>query len=244
MSNSFFHFKQFSILHQEKGLKVTTDACLLGAIAQAHQSENLLDIGTGTGVVALFMAQKFKALKIDAIEIEPEVAKQARLNISNSPFREQITILEADFLSWQTETKYDTIVSNPPYYKNHLRKSDSEKNIAIHADLMNHQLMISKIASVLHDNGQFYCILPPYEMGQLIEMASREGLYANSKIEIFNTPDKHYRDIVCFSRIQSNEISRTQLLLKDQKGKNTGEFHRLMSDFYLEDTAKYRKNKQ
>lgn len=222
---------------------MTTDACLLGAIAQAHQSENLLDIGTGTGVVALFMAQKFEKLKIDAIEIEAEVARQARLNISNSRFKEQITLIEANFLNWQTKTKYDTIVSNPPYYKNHLKKSDSEKNIAIHADLMNHQLMIAKVASVLQESGNFYCILPPYEMGKLIEMAAKEGLFAISKTEIFNTPDKHYRDIVCFSRYQSKLISVNQLLLKDQNGDITSEFHRLMSDFYLEDTAKYRKNK-
>lgn len=243
MPNPFFHFKQFSILSQDKGLKVTTDACLLGAIAKAPLSENLLDIGTGTGVVALFMAQKYPNLKIDAIDIEPSVAEQARINISNSPFHLQISVIEADFLKWQTETQYQTIVSNPPYFEKHLKKQASEKNTAIHADQMNHQLMIARVAKLLTKDGRFYCILPPYEMGKLVEMAENEGLYPIEKTSVFNTPAKHYRDIICFGFDKSTTIT-TQLLLSDQDGAKTDEFHRLMADFYLEDTAKYRKNKQ
>lgn len=243
MPNPFFHFKQFSILSQDKGLKVTTDACLLGAIATATLSENLLDIGTGTGVVALFMAQKFPNLKVDAIDIEPSVVEQARINISNSPFHRQISVIEADFLEWQSDTHYQTIVSNPPYFENHLKKQASEKNTAIHADLMNHHLMIAKVASLLTKDGRFYCILPPYEMSKLVELAEKEGLYPIEKTIVFSTPAKHYRDVICFG-FDKTTTKITELLLNDQDGKKTDEFHRLMADFYLEDTAKYRKNKQ
>lgn len=222
---------------------MTTDACLLGAIAQAHNSEKLIDIGTGTGVVALFMAQKFPDLMIDAIEIEAVIAEQARINIANSPFHQQITVIEADFLKWQTEKRYDTLISNPPYFDQHLKKQASEKNTAIHADQMNHQLMISKVASLMTKEARFYCILPPYEMGQLIIMAEKTGLYPIEVTAIFNTPDKHYRDIVCFS-FDKTTTTASQLLLNDKNGHKTDEFHRLMSDFYLEDTAKYRKHKQ
>ena len=243
MPNSFFHFKSFSIRAQEKGLRVTTDACLLGAIADASNKTQLLDIGTGTGVVAMFMAQRFPLILIDAIDIEETIVEQALINIQNSPFKEQITLHTADILSWEPQRLYDTIVCNPPYFKNHLEKAASEKNTAIHANRMDHRLLIKKVSQILKEDGKFFVILPPYEMTQLIDMANENHLYAFMKTSIFNQPGKHYRDIVCFSHHKGNEI-HSQLVLNDDNGKRTEAFSRLMHDFYLEDTQMYKKNKQ
>ena len=243
MPNSFFHFKSFSILAQEKGLRVTTDACLLGAIADALNKTQLLDIGTGTGVVAMFMAQRFPHLSIDAIDIEETIIDQALINIQNSPFKEQIALHTADILNWNPNRLYDTIVCNPPYFKNHLEKTASEKNTAIHANRMDHHLLIKKVSQILKNDGKFYCILPPYEMTQLIDMANDTLLFAVEKISIFNQPGKHYRDIVCFSHQKTTQIN-TILLLNDENGNRTDAFSRLMHDFYLEDTQIYKKNKQ
>ncbi len=243
MPNPFFHFKSFSILSQDKGLRVTTDACLLGAIAKADIEGRILDIGTGTGVVALFMAQKYPDRLVDAIEIEPSIAEQALFNIQNSPFKDRIQLIQADFLQYDTAHQYACIVSNPPYFKNHLEKSPSEKNIAIHASLLNHQAMIEQVAAHLQTDGTFYCILPPFQMLIMIGLAEGVGLRPQSITKIFNKPEKHYRDIVCFSS-KAFDTQYHQLLLHDESGKKTDEFHRLMDDFYLEDTSIYKKNKQ
>lgn len=243
LPNPFFHFKSFSILSQDKGLRVTTDACLLGTIAKVENDGKILDIGTGTGVVALLMAQRYPERSIDAIEIEPVVAQQARFNIQNCPFKDRIQLIEANFLQYDTAHQYACIVSNPPYFKDHLEKIQSEKNTAIHATLLNHQAMIEKVAKQLQKDGYFYCILPPFQMQTLIALAEAVGLKPESITQIFNKPEKHYRDIVCFSS-KATDTQQYQLLLHDETGNKTDEFHRLMGDFYLEDTSIYKKNKQ
>lgn len=222
---------------------MTTDACLLGALANFETEGKALDIGTGTGVVAMFMAQKYPNTLIDAIEIEAAVIEQASFNIQNSPFKDRIQLIQADFLQHQFSQQYACIVSNPPYFKDHLEKEASEKNNAIHASLLNHQAMLDKVTEILHPDGCFYCILPPYQMTELIDKARVKGLQAERIIRIFNKPDKHYRDIVCFN-FSSREMQEQLILLHDESGKKTDEFHRLMSDFYLEDTSIYKKNKQ
>lgn len=243
MPNPFFHFKSFSILSQDKGLRVTTDACLLGAIARADSKGKILDIGTGTGVVALLMAQRYPDCQIDAIEIEPVVALQALYNIQNSPFKDRVHLIQADFLQYDSGHQYACIVSNPPYFKDHLEKAQSEKNTAIHASQLRHPAMIEKVAAHLQTDGCFYCILPPFQMQTLIGLAETVGLRPESITRIFNKPEKHYRDIVCFST-KAIDTQYHQLLLHDESGKKTDEFHRLMDDFYLEDTSIYKKNKQ
>lgn len=210
-------------------------------MATAKIPGKILDIGTGTGVVALLMAQKYPERRIDAIEIEPLVAKQALFNIQNSPFKDRVQVIEADFLQYHSQP-YACIVSNPPYFKDHLEKAPSEKNTAIHASLLDHTKMMQKISEILDMDACFYCILPPFQMKTLIAIASENQLYPAEHTEIFNQPGKHYRDIVCFS-FKNQPIDRTKFLLHDDKGNKTDAFHRLMYDFYLEDSSIYKKSK-
>ena len=120
MGNSFFHFQQFSIFSQDKGLKVNSDACILGAIAEFDNPIHCLDIGTGTGVIALLLAQRYPNTQLTAIEIEKSVYEQATDNIQKSVFNNRIVTLNADALEYPFAHKFDLIVCNPPYFKNHL----------------------------------------------------------------------------------------------------------------------------
>ena len=120
MSDSVFHFKQFFI-HQDKcAMKVGTDAVLLGAWVTPNGSNHILDIGTGTGVIALMLAQKTNS-PIDAIEIDPDAFGQAKENISGSPWKDRVTIYQADAAQFAFSSKYDILVSNPPFYENELK---------------------------------------------------------------------------------------------------------------------------
>ena len=240
MGNSFFHFKTFSIYSQEKGLKVNTDACLLGALSEHPKAQSCLDIGTGTGVIALFLAQRFPDASVSAIEIEPSIAAQALHNFEQSPYKQRIQMIEADVLRHDFEAAFDLVVCNPPYYKNHLEKVDSEKNRAIHNKTLDSRLLIQKVETLLQKDGQFYVIFPPHEAKEFLKDSMASGLHCIQEIQIFNQPGKHYRSILCFKQASHSELVLKQLTLKDETGQNTEEFRLLMQHFYLENTEKYK----
>jgi len=243
VGNSFFHFQEFSIFSQDKGLKVNSDACLLGAIAENENPKHCLDIGTGTGVIALLIAQRYPEASVTAIEIEQVVYEQAKENIENSKFAERITTVYADALLYPYEQTYDLIVCNPPYFKNHLEKKDSEKNRAIHNKSLDPLTLINRIHEILSPNGKFWLIYPPQEADEFNALATENNLHALKTIKIFNKPGKHYRSIFCYSKIKENVLVEENLELMGDNGEKTEEFRLLMHGFYLENTEMYKRSK-
>ena len=243
MGNSFFHFQEFSIFSQDKGLKVNSDACLLGAIAENKNPKHCLDIGTGTGVIALFLAQRYPEASVTAIEIEKVVHEQARENIENSKFAERITSIHADALLYNYGQTYDLIVCNPPYFKNHLEKTDSEKNRAIHNKSLDPLTLIKRIHEILSPAGKFWIIYPPQEAEKFNALAEENNLNASKAIKIYNKPGKHYRSIFCYSKTEKNVLSEETLFLIGEDGLKTEEFSLLMRGFYLENTEMYKRSK-
>lgn len=243
MGNSYFHFKQFSILHQEKGLRVNSDACLLGALATHPEPGRCLDIGTGTGVLALFLAQKFTDTSITAIEIEPAVYGQANDNISASQFSKRIEIVCGDFLAFDSKLKYDLIVCNPPYFSNSLKKNDSEKNRAIHNTGLALERLLPKSTGLLNKNGLIWLIYPPYEAEKLKSLCSTEGIYIKQEILIYNLPGRHFRTVLCLQKEIISDTSTHILLMKNQDGSQTSEFYQLLSPFYLENTEIFKRER-
>ena len=120
MSNPYFQFKQFTIWHDKCAMKVGTDGVLLGAWAETENSQKILDIGTGTGLIAIMLAQRYSLSQITAIEIDEAAAAQAKMNIARSPWTKRIQVICNDFSLFRTESKYNLIVSNPPYFVNAL----------------------------------------------------------------------------------------------------------------------------
>ena len=242
MGNSFFHFQEFSIFSQDKGLKVNSDACLLGAIADIENPKHCLDIGTGTGVIALFLAQRFPETFVTAIEIEAAVYEQAKENIEKSKFANRIKTVHADALLYSDEVKYDLIVCNPPYFKNHLEKIDSEKNRAIHNKTLDSFSLITRILDFLNAEGRFWLIYPPQEAEDFKKLAIENNLYPLKEIKVYNKPGKHYRSIVCFGKAKEMDIRFEELLLIGEDGQKTKDFRLLMSGFYLENTEMYKRS--
>ena len=134
MANSYFEFKKFKIYQDRSAFKVTTDACILGAYVHALNPDSICDIGTGTGIIALMLAQKYPGSTIDAVEIDRSSAIQAQENVKASPWSEKISIFNQSIqdFSIHNKRKYNLIVCNPPYYEDHLRPKDNQRHLAMH----------------------------------------------------------------------------------------------------------------
>lgn len=221
-------------------MKVTTDACLFGAwVASEINNEKLiinscLDIGTGTGLLALMLAQKTRA-EIDCVEIDEEAVKQAQDNGDASPWKEKIFIMPGDAKKMvETFCKdFDVIVSNPPFYENELRSGVEEKNVAHHSTDLTLNDVLSLIKSHLHSNGNFFLLLP-YKRNEEIKRLLKEHQLHISKIILVRQSIKHdYFRIMIKGQLNGEETEFEEISITDDKKEYTPEFIGLLKDYYL-----------
>ena len=153
MANNFFRFKQFVINQENCAMKVGTDGCLLGAWANLETSHMILDIGCGSGLIAIMAAQRCPSATITGVEIEEGASQQARENAEASPWSNRIEIINSDFLSYFPNEKFDTIVSNPPYFVNSLKCKDSSRTVARHTSTLTFAELMSNAYRLLNTEG-------------------------------------------------------------------------------------------
>ena len=184
-------------------MKINTDGVLLGALAEADQPETILDIGTGTGVIALMLAQRFPQAQIDAVEIDESAAETAKQNFTNSPFADRLNLYTgdfADFFKGHPHKKYDLIVSNPPFYINSLESPGEKKTLAKHADADFFERLVESAINHLADNGTFGLILPIQTAGLVNDIAKSIGSNLNKTIKVFSYPESEaHREMLVFS---------------------------------------------
>ena len=232
-SRSVFTFKQFSLAHGNPGLKISTEACLFGAWAYKFANGKILDIGTGCGLMACMLAQSNPDVRIDAIEIHPEVAILALENIQNSPFKNQIQVMNADIRSISTEDRYDFIICNPPFFSNHLPATIQDKQIAIHDDELNFVDLISSIKKLLKPGGKFAVIYPKEVMDKFENEMGKNGLYVHQFLSIFPNPTSKLLRVICLGSTNKQEIDIENLYIKDEKNEYTEAFKLLLNPYYL-----------
>jgi len=197
-----FQFKKFVVDQTNCAMKINTDGVLLGALAQAHQPENILDIGTGTGVIALMLAQRFATAMVDAVEVDAQAAQTAESNFKNSSFGDRITIYPESFEDYfkHSDKKYDLIVSNPPFYINSLASPQAKKSVAKHADAGFFEGMIKEIANHLTDTGTAWLILPPDTAELVNTIAQQNNLYLSKTVAVKSYANsKPHREILVLS---------------------------------------------
>ncbi|MDR7132084.1 tRNA1Val (adenine37-N6)-methyltransferase [Algoriphagus sp. 4150] len=218
MANSWFQFQRFRINQDNCAMKISTDAVVLGALADAASPREILDVGTGTGVIALMLAQRFPTAKIQAVEIDPLAASQALDNFRANAFSERMQLWKGRFQDFQTQEKYDLIVSNPPYFPGHLKSPDVQRNMALHTDELSFQDLLGKVLQLLQGDGQFWLILPPRQMQDFQEEAEKHGLFPEAKFTLQDKPGKRIlREICSFSRKQT-EVKATEIFIKNEDG--------------------------
>jgi tRNA1Val (adenine37-N6)-methyltransferase len=236
MANTFFRFKEFTVNQDKCAMKVTTDGCLFGAwVAERLKDSNedrLLDIGTGTGLLALMMAQR-TVLQIDALEIEASAAQQAAQNVSESPWMDRINIIQKDVRGWQSERKYPLIISNPPFYENEWQSGHSGKDTAHHSTRLTVLELLDAIASLLSENGRFFLLWPYKRWKQLEPLLTRQGYFVQNIVEVHQTPEHAaFRIMAEFSTVKSEPVI-SQLIIRDQQNQYTPEFTELLKPYYL-----------
>ena len=237
MANHYFKFKQFTVYQDQCAMKVCTDACLFGAwvvnYLKNKQPPSILDIGTGTGLLTMMLAQHTSA-SIDAIEIDEGASAQAQFNFSQSPWENRIHLINGDVkeLNLNEGLSYDFIISNPPFFENDLPSNNHKKNIALHSKLLTFNELIDCISRLLNKNGQFALLVPYTRHQYLIEEASKAGFHAEKIAHVKQTTEHTYfRSMVVFStNPQSTE--KNDICIKDNHG-YTATFKELLSSYYL-----------
>jgi tRNA1Val (adenine37-N6)-methyltransferase len=241
MANSYFKFKQFTINQDKCAMKVTTDACLFGAMVAGcktclpagKQLVNCLEIGIGTSLLSLMVAQKNNALKIDAVEIDAAAAEQAAENIAASPWADRIEVFNEDILSFSSEKKYDCIISNPPFFEDDLQSADKAKNDAKHNTSLNLLQLLQVVDKYLTPDGFFAVLLPYHRVGYFIEASEKMDLHLSKQILVKQTlKHKFFRGILFLSR-KEVDSQQDEIIIKDAEHNYTPQFAAALKDYYL-----------
>jgi tRNA1Val (adenine37-N6)-methyltransferase len=235
MSNSWFRFKQFTVHQENAAMKVCTDACLFGSWLanriECEQIEKALDIGTGTGLLSLMLAQQCNAI-IDAIEIEAAAALQARENFEASEFRSQINSFQGDVRAFKPVYQYGLVFSNPPFFHNDLKSNDAARNIALHSNSLSLEELLESVSALLTDTG-LVAVLLPYQRTQIfLNRASEHGLFLKEQVLVRQT-EKHayFRSMLLVGNVATAPVT-SEIIIK-QEGRYTDSFISLLEDYYL-----------
>jgi tRNA1Val (adenine37-N6)-methyltransferase len=234
MPNNYFQFKQFKVNQDRCAMKVGTDGVLLGAWVKTDGVNKILDIGTGTGLIALMLAQRSMAT-IDALEIDPVAAKQAAENVKNSPWNNRIHVICGSFQNFSKENhKYDLIVCNPPFFRNSLRAPDLQRTIARHNDNLMIGELINGVKKILAPEGKFFIIWPYSDYNLVEKVSSGSGLYANKIVRILPSPGKSIKRVMVeFSFV--NLYPEESILVIEKNGRHSysEEYINLTKEYYL-----------
>ncbi|MCH7408782.1 methyltransferase [Belliella sp. DSM 111904] len=235
MKESGFRFKQFVVMQDQCGMKISTDAVLLGAIAGNEAHRKVLDIGSGTGVISLMLAQRLPQVLVDAVEIDEKAYGQALENFQESPFSERMKLHHVaiqDFCG-ENVSSYDLIVSNPPYYPDHLKSSNYQKNQAMHTDSLSFEDLVRSVDMMLHEDGEFWLILPPAQMDKFVQLAIEDRLYPHQCILVRDKAEKPViRQIVSFCR-NNQPIDESQIIIKNSSDEYSTKYSELLKEFLI-----------
>jgi len=217
-------------------MKVSLDACVLGALCQIEDAHSILDIGSGTGLLSLMLAQRSDA-HIDAIELDERAAQQAKENIKSSPFSNQIKVHSTNIKQFNSAKKYDLVVCNPPFFSDHLKGPDAKRNQARHNDGLSFGELSKSIAKHLSKLGKAWILLPCSELDRFLKFAQQENLTLHQKWWISSRPQKAPHRVI----FTLNHTSTSQLPCPDKQftvhpehgSEYSEDFKSLLCDYYL-----------
>lgn len=232
MPNPYFQFKQFTVYHDKCAMKVGTDGVLLGAWCDVKEAKRVLDIGTGTGLIALMVAQRCDA-EIVALDVDAGAIEQARINCGASPWYPRIEVEHCDVLSYFPEGRFNHIVSNPPYFVEEVHCPDKQRNLARHTHGLTFALLVEKVAELLTSDGRFSVILPVSAMSDFIYQAERNALGLSRRTMVCTKPGILPKRVLLEFSKQAHTCCEGQLTLEKEHHCYTDEFVELVKEFYL-----------
>lgn len=234
MTSQPFRFKKFTVAYDRCTHKVGTDAVLLGSWVNTAQTDNILDIGTGSGIIALMLGQRTgDKTSIDAIEVQPDDAEQARENVAHSPWPNKIAVHTGAAQTFFPEKRYDLIVSNPPYFSKSLLPPDSKRSVARHTGDLSFKDLLQTAVRLLSPFGRLAVILPYAEAVHFIDLAKDFALFP---LRITNFRARHHKPVervlLEFSSKQTNAVI-SEISLYDKADEWSDTYRALTRDFYL-----------
>jgi len=231
---SIFKFKQFEVDQCGCAMKINTDGVLLGAVATHPAPFHILDIGTGTGVIALMLAQRFTQAVVDAVEIDVSAAEAAGANFAASPFADRTAAHPVAFEKYDAAMKYDLIVSNPPYFINDLKSQEKRKEVARHTHVDFFDLMLRKAVNMLTENGLIWLILPVAQAEKVVVNAVLHQLQPVKIIHIYSDRTKTaFRQIIALGFNAAKPLVHEHVYIYEAKDLYTDQYKQLLSDFFL-----------
>ena len=235
MANDYFQFKQFTVHQQRCAMKVGTDGTLLGAWAHVPvASARILDIGTGTGLIALMMAQRFPDASVLGIDIDKDAVSQAQENVALSPFASRITICNENILDFDDSEGFDAIVSNPPYFVESLTCPDKQRTMARHTISLTHEGLMRSAFRLLKPNGLFSLVIPTECRSSIEAEAHLAGFFLTRVCMIRTTPKKESkRQLIEFSKYPDNKLIIEEGILEDSPNVRSPWYQQLTQDFYI-----------
>jgi len=232
MSSPCFHLKKFDVYHDLCAMKVGTDGVLLGAWVNTENPKRILDVGTGSGLIALMLAQRTNA-KIDAIEIDISGYIQAVKNVAESTWPDRIKVINADFGSYLFEDNYDIIVSNPPFFRNSLKAPSKGRSLARHDETLTWKQLIDKSAGLLSPDGRFSVILPIEADGVFDAICWQYKLYLTRRCAVITTEGNDPKRLLLEFSFKRTMTEHTNLTIETSEHRRTTAFSNITSDFYL-----------
>ena len=237
-SNTYFQFKQFRVDQGQCAMKVTMDACLFGALVSVEESRRILDIGTGTGLLSLMAAQRSLA-HIDAIELDDNAARQARLNVAQSPWSDQITVIKSAIQRFSgTPDGYDTIICNPPFFENSLKAPDKQRNMARHTCNLSFDELAQAINHHLTHSGKAWVLLPVLSTSSFLKaIESYSELKSDQIISIRSKPERQdHRHVLTITKNRvgvPGDRTPANILIHTETGGYSDRVKELLSGYYL-----------
>lgn len=233
-SDKAFYFKQFHIHHDRCGMKVGTDGVLLGSWADISNKKKILDIGTGSGLIALMLAQRSSSdTFIDGVEINGQAFEQACENVAISPWPTKIKLTHSSIQNFEVETNYDLVVCNPPYFIKSLKPTDQNRAQSRHTTDLTYPDLIASSKRLIAPNGILSVVLPNREAVEFSKEAGRQSLFTKSKCSVRTKSGKPIdRVLIEFSQGSPGIIEVKEITIQNEKGEWTKSYLELVSPFY------------
>ena len=228
---SVFKFKEFSIVQSKSAMKVGTDGVLLGSWVNCLNAKKILDIGAGTGLISLMLAQRNNECNITAVEIDKETSEEANININNSKWRDRISIINININNFITSDKFDFIVSNPPYFPANFSKN--KRAIARHTNLLSFQDLIRTTVKLLSSKGIFAVILPKIAEAIFCKTANANKLFLIRICQVKGQKNSDVKRVLLEFSFEKSSLDSDSLVIEESRHIYTNKYIDLCQDFYL-----------
>lgn len=236
MANDYFQFKQFIVWQDKTAMKVGTDGVLLGVCVPNGHWHRILDVGAGTGLVSLMLAQRFAMTHIDAVELDKEAFEQCAENFERSPWADRLNAIHTDFNLFSASQHYDLVVSNPPWFNNSLKNPCVKRQTARHTDTLSAADLFQGVSEILDVNGLFVMIIPYLSLDEVINTAAGIGLFVQRIVSVRPKPDTEFkRAVVMFGFKPCQSVENDQLTVESNvRHSYSPQFSLLTEQFYLD----------